>query len=195
MQWSRPEISHDVRNLAKMMGQGDTEASKAMYRLMEHCVGMPNRGVTLRPEESWDGTKYYKSIINGSSNSDYARDPDTRKSVSGTMVSVNGALTQWRSATQKHVTLLFTKAAQAAAVTCAQDMIHQKHLLESMELQVEMPMILEVDNQGTVDLANKCKQTEANLALSGGRNLSVFLTQTILHGHARINYLLYLLFS
>ena len=70
MQWSRPEISHDVRNLAKMMGQGDTEASKAMYRLMEHCVGMPNRGVTLRPEESWDGTKDYKFIISGRSNSD-----------------------------------------------------------------------------------------------------------------------------
>ena len=33
-------------------------------------------------------------------------------------------------------------------------MIHQKHRLESIGLQVELPMILEVDNQGVVDLAN-----------------------------------------
>ena len=33
-------------------------------------------------------------------------------------------------------------------------MIYQKHLLESMGLQVELPMILEGDNQGAVDLVN-----------------------------------------
>ena len=91
--WSRPEISHAVRDLAKMMGEGNNEASKAMHRRMEHCVGTPNRGVTLRPEGSWDGTNDYKFIISGRSNSDYAKDPDTRKLVSGTMVSVNGAPT------------------------------------------------------------------------------------------------------
>ena len=33
-------------------------------------------------------------------------------------------------------------------------MIYQKNVLEMMGLQVELPMILEVDNKGTVDLAN-----------------------------------------
>jgi hypothetical protein len=34
-------------------------------------------------------------------------------------------------------------------------MIYQKHLLESMDPQVELPMILEIGNQGAADLANK----------------------------------------
>ena len=72
--------------------------------------------------------------------------------MTGTRVSVNGAPTAWRSATQKHVTLSVTEAEQAAAVSCAQDMIHQKNLLESVGLQVELPMILEINNQGVVDL-------------------------------------------
>eukprot|EP00957_Ditylum_brightwellii_P188153 14324030-Ditylum_brightwellii.AAC.1 len=37
---------------------------------------------------------------------------------------------------------------------CAQDMLYVKRLLEDMELQVELPMILEINNSGAVDLAN-----------------------------------------
>ena len=86
---------------------------------------------------------------------------------------MNGAPTQWRSATQKHVTLYVTEAEQAAAVTCAQYMIHQKHLLDSVGLQVELPMILEVDNQGAVDLANNWSV--------GGRTRHVDVQQNFLH--------------
>ena len=80
--------------------------------------------------------------------------PNTRHSVTGTRMSVEGSVTQWRSATQKHVTLSITEEEQAAAVVCAQYMMYQKHLLESMSIQVEFPMILEIDNQGVVDQAN-----------------------------------------
>ena len=52
------------------------------------------------------------------------------------------------------MTLSVTEAEQAGCVTCAQDMIFQKQILESIGLQVELPMILECDNKGAVDLAN-----------------------------------------
>ena len=110
MQGSRPEISHAVRDLAKMTGAGNNKAIKEMHRLMEHYVGTPTRGVTLRPEGSWDGTKNHTFIISGRSDSDYAKYPDTRKLMSGTRVSVNGAPTQWISVTQKHVTLSVAEA-------------------------------------------------------------------------------------
>ena len=136
MQWSRPEISHAVRDLAKMMGQGNYKSIETMHSCMEHCVGTSNCGITLRPQGKWDDTKAYEFVISGRSDSDYAKDPDTRHLVTVTRVSVNGAPTQWRSATQKHVTLSVTEAEQAAAVTCAQDMIYQKHLMESIGLKV-----------------------------------------------------------
>jgi hypothetical protein len=41
-----------------------------------------------------------------------------------------------------------------AAVQCAQDMLYNMHILESMGLKVAKPMILETDNRGVVDLAN-----------------------------------------
>ena len=41
-----------------------------------------------------------------------------------------------------------------AAVSCAQDMMYAKRIMESLELKVKLPMILEVDNKWIVDLVN-----------------------------------------
>ena len=41
-----------------------------------------------------------------------------------------------------------------AAVMTAQDMLYVLHVLESIGLQAQLSMILEVDNKGTVDLVN-----------------------------------------
>ena len=59
-----------------------------------------------------------------------------------------------RSATQKFVTLSVTEAESAAGVMVAQDMLYTYQMLTSMGLQVELPMVLEMDNKGAVDLAN-----------------------------------------
>jgi len=55
---------------------------------------------------------------------------------------------------QNIVALSVTEAELIAATTTAQDMMYVKRLLESINLRVEMPMILEVDNKGAVDLIN-----------------------------------------
>ncbi len=71
------------------------------------------------------------------------------------MVYLEDAPTMHRSATQKTVALMLSCEAELnAAVLCTQDMIYQKNTLESIGLKVELPMILEMDNKGAVDLVN-----------------------------------------
>ena len=41
-----------------------------------------------------------------------------------------------------------------AGISCAQDMLYVKHVIELMGLKVKLPMKLEMDNKGAVDLAN-----------------------------------------
>ena len=60
----------------------------------------------------------------------------------------------FRSVTQKFVTLLVMEAEIAAGVMVAQDMLYMYHFLESLDLEVELPMVLEMDNLGVVDIAN-----------------------------------------
>ncbi len=52
------------------------------------------------------------------------------------------------------MTLSVTEAEIVAGVMVAQDMQHVYHLLESLDLQVKLPMVLEMDNSGAVDVAN-----------------------------------------
>jgi len=77
-----------------------------------------------------------------------------RKSISGYRVLLEGAPVMFKSSTQKSVALSVCEAEQTAGVFCAQDMLYVCYILESMGFKVKLPMILEMDNMGAVDLAN-----------------------------------------
>ena len=79
---------------------------------------------------------------------------DNRRSISGTAVFLNGAPVCMRSGQQETTSLSTTEAELVAATQCAQDMLYEFRILTSIGLQVALPMTLEVDNGGTVDLAN-----------------------------------------
>jgi len=59
-----------------------------------------------------------------------------------------------RSLMQRINALSVTEAETIAAVQCAQELMMAYKILTSIGLKVELPMILEVDNQGAVDMAN-----------------------------------------
>jgi hypothetical protein len=55
---------------------------------------------------------------------------------------------------QETTTLSVTESEFVAAVSAVQDMLYEMRVLESIGLKVQLPMVLEVDNKGVVDLAN-----------------------------------------
>jgi hypothetical protein len=59
-----------------------------------------------------------------------------------------------KSGTHWIVTLSVTEAELFAATTYAQGMMFVKRVVESIGLKVKLPMILTIDNKGTVDLIN-----------------------------------------
>jgi hypothetical protein len=60
----------------------------------------------------------------------------------------------FKSSTVRIVSLSSTEAETYAGVTCVQDMLYIKNVLESLRLKFKLPMVLEIDNQGVVYLAN-----------------------------------------
>ncbi len=90
----------------------------------------------------------------GKSDSDYAKDTQTRRSVSGYVLYLEDEPTMHRSATQKTVVLSSCEAELNAAVLNEQDMMYQRNMLDSIGLKVELHMILEMDNKGAADLVN-----------------------------------------
>ena len=152
--WSRPEIMNAVRELSRHAAVASQKHINAMLRCMSYCVQTSKRGKFLKPNMKWDGSKNTQFVIYGMSDSDFAKDPLERRSVSGYCTFLCGVPISEKSKMQNHMTLSVTEAEAASAVTCAQDMLFAMHLLESVGLQVKKPMFLYVDNKGAVDLFN-----------------------------------------
>jgi hypothetical protein len=154
MKWSRPDVLNAVRDLTRQMSAATMCHVKAMKRVMTYLTAMPKQGLTLKPSEKWDGSREFEFTISGFSDSDFAKEPTERKSVSGWAVFLNGAPISMRSKMQDCTTLSVTEAELVAAMACAQDMLFSMRLMESIGLRVKKPMVLTVDNKGAKDLAN-----------------------------------------
>ena len=154
MQWSRPDIYNATQDCARHMSTPNESHLKALRYLIKYVVGTADRGLVLFPDRMWDGSSEIKFRIHGRSDSDFAANKDDRRSISGGVVYREGCPITFRSSMQKFVSLSVTEAESAAGVMVAQDMLYAYRLLESIGLSVELPMLLEIDNKGAVDLAN-----------------------------------------
>jgi hypothetical protein len=90
---------------------------KSMRRVMTFCLNTKDQALLIKPQGRWNGKlnrdNYFE--ITGVSDSDYAKDMQTRKNVSGYATLVNGALVTAKSKIQECVTLSVTKAELIAA--------------------------------------------------------------------------------
>ncbi len=108
----------------------------------------------MKPTSKWDRTNQFQFKIKGRSDSDYTNDMQTRQNILGYMVFLEDAPVMHRSAMKKTVTLLSCKAELNAAVLCDQDILYSKNLIELIGLKIKLPMKLEINNKGKVDLIN-----------------------------------------
>jgi hypothetical protein len=127
---------------------------------MEYCVQTPERGLFLKPVGTWDGKdKSYKFVVKGVSNSEHAKDIATRRSVGGHSVYLCEAPVMMTSKMQRTVAVSVTEAELIEGCDCAQDMLYVLRLLTYMKLEVELPMILWMDNQGAIDIITNWSST------------------------------------
>ena len=153
--WTRPDIKNSVRELSRFMSGATKTHLKAAKRTMNFLVKTAEVGRILKPNKKWDGKdKNFLFDIWGITDSDFSKDPLTRKSVSGITTFMNGVNITNRSRMQTATSLSVTEAEAIAATECAQDMLFIMHVLESMELKVKKPMPLYCDNKGAIDLIN-----------------------------------------
>lgn len=170
--WSRPESCNAIRECSRFVSYPTPDHVQAMYRILQYMLDTPGRGWLLNPDTFWDGNRDFEFTISGKSDSDYAKDPDKFRSVSGWIVSLNDAPISVKSRMQQSVTLSVTEAEGVAATQCVQDMLFAMHVLESIGLNVKKPMILSVDNKAVVDLVHNWSV--------GGRTRHVSIRQSFL---------------
>ena len=99
IKFSRPEIANAVRELSKCISAPTDKAFKEMLRVCKYVMDTSGKGLRVQPVETPEW------LILLFTDSDWAGDKGTRKSVSGFMLFVNGVLVRWRSKSQQVVSL------------------------------------------------------------------------------------------
>jgi hypothetical protein len=139
-----PEICNAVRELSSHMTNPGTEHWKALERCVGYVCAENHEGLTLRrPRE-------LRSISDCDSN--YAKDENDRKSISGRINTIGGMITNWSSKKQNTVSLSSTEAEYQALSDCAQEAIFTQNLVKEITGQ-QPPAIIYEDNLGAIYLS------------------------------------------
>jgi hypothetical protein len=145
---SRPDLANAIRELTKVL-DGATQAHyKAMLRVIKYVIDTEFYGLRIQPH----GNEPVEIVAY--SDSEYGGDRDTRISVYGYKIYMNGALISWKSKSGKSVTLSSTEAEYFACSEAAKEVMFVKNVLETMGIKVKLPMIIKIDNTGAIYLAN-----------------------------------------
>ena len=146
---SRPELSNSVRELSKVMDGANKAHQKALYRVMKFVDATKNRKLVLAPTQQPD----LKWEMKAYSDSDFAGDTETRKSVSGYIIYLCGAPIAWRSKGQKSVSLSSTEAEYMAISEVAMEILYIVGILKFIGVDLKYPIEVNVDNIGAVYLS------------------------------------------
>ena len=141
---SRPEISNAVREFSKCLSGPNEAAFKEMLRVIKYVLDTPDIGLKLQPvkSEEW--------FIKVYSDSDWAGDKDSRKSVSGYMVFLNGALVCWRSKSQHCISLSSSEAEMYALTEAVKEIPFLVQVLLFIGVKIKLPVQVKVDNMGAI---------------------------------------------
>ena len=150
---SRIDIANAVRELSKVMDKATSDHMKALLRCIRYVLLTEERQLHYRL------THRDKIKITAISDSDYAGDPESRKSVSGFIVFVNGCPIAWRSRQQKPTSLSSCESEYYAMTEAATELVYVKQIFDFLDMNVELPMTIQCDNQGAIFLAKNESST------------------------------------
>eukprot|EP00961_Rhodomonas_salina_P245303 3314521-Rhodomonas_salina.1 len=122
---------------------------RAAERVLQYVMGTYDKGLTYRRLD-----ERRRNRLEGWVDSDFASDPDTRKSVTGYVMSINGAPLSWRAKRQGCVTLSSSEAEFVAASQCAVEVVYLRALLEGVGLRQEGPTRMWEDNAACIMMSD-----------------------------------------
>ena len=146
---SRPDICNPVRELSRKMDAQVPVHLKEMYKVIRHVLS--TRGHGLKFEQRKDIMKWALKAL---SDNDFASDKEARISVFGYIINLCGIPIAWRSKGMKSVVLSTTEAEYMALSEVVKELKFIVLFLQTMNIEVELPNTVYVDNVGAIWLSN-----------------------------------------
>jgi hypothetical protein len=151
---TRPDISTAVGSLCRFISNPGRPHWIAAQRVLRYLAGTSSFGITYHHQE--EGSSH----LIGYSDSDWAGDPDTRRSTSGFVFMLAGGPVSWKSKLQSSVSLSSVEAEYIAMCSAAREAYWLRQLLKELGFISSCPTAVFEDNRGCVAIS-KNHRTDA----------------------------------
>ncbi|KAI7948074.1 hypothetical protein MJO28_009982 [Puccinia striiformis f. sp. tritici] len=146
---TRPDITFAVSSLSQYLNRPGILHWEAGIQVFRYLKG--TRDIGLRFNKTQQGLN---SLI-GYADADWASCPESRRSVSGNLVLLNGNIISWKSKKQPTLSLSSTEAEYKSLGDITKEIMWAKTLLKKVfNVKIPGPTKIYDDNQGAIALAN-----------------------------------------
>ena len=143
---TRPDIAHAVNSLAAFLKGPQPRHVNAAKRVLRYLAGTRGLGLT------YSGTHDFK--MECYADSDWAANPEDRKSISGYLAHACGAAIDWHSKRQPTVAQSSAEAEYVSGAFAGTEIVWMRRFLESIGFKQDDPTVLHMDNQSTIAMIN-----------------------------------------
>jgi len=158
---SRPDLMSAVKELSKVLGKATEAAHKELLRCVKFVLGTKLEGLKMSPKMGPDGLW----TLEVCSDSNWAGDPNDRKSVGCHIIFFNGVPIAWRSRSQKVVSPSSSEAEFCACAEAVREVPFVAQILLFLGIPVKTPVNVWLDNVGAIFM------TENRTSLSRTRHM------------------------
>lgn len=146
---TRPDIAFAVNHLARFLSNPTQEHLQAARRVLRYISKQPDKGISFTRTEGM-------SILEAYSDADFAADPSSSRSTSGSLIRLSSGPICWKSHLQREVVLSTTEAEFLAATETCRQLRWVKTLLQELGIENYIDgskrTNLYVDNQSAISL-------------------------------------------
>ncbi|KAJ4720195.1 Retrovirus-related Pol polyprotein from transposon TNT 1-94 [Melia azedarach] len=130
---TRPNLAQSVSVVSRFMGEPGKEHWQAVKRIFRYLKGTFDVGLIYRGDT--------QCLVTGFSDSDYAGDVDSRRSMTGYVFTLGSSVVSWKATLQPTVTLSTTEAEYMALTEAAKKGIWLKGLVSDLGLYHDQAIV------------------------------------------------------
>jgi hypothetical protein len=146
---TRPDMSYAVGQLSRYASNPDKSHEAALVQCLRYRRGT----VDYRLTYSGKGRVEDVPTLVGFSDADWAGDVDTRRSTTGYLFQQSGGAVSWQSKRQRTTAQSTVEAEYMAAASATKEAAWLRALLIGIGCAPPAPIVLRVDNEGAIKLA------------------------------------------
>ncbi|CAM6101727.1 unnamed protein product [Calypogeia fissa] len=136
---TRPDITHAVGVVSRFMSKPQQSHLQAAKHILRYCKSTPDYGIAFYQNQATDGATALTGFTNswkmhGYTDSDWAADKQTRRSIGGQILTFAGGPVSWASKRQPTVSLSSTEAEYKSLSDGAREAVHLSRLLQELNI-------------------------------------------------------------